>query len=78
MEPGRGSVEEPLEHTRAHAGFDFRSAQFVADAQTLARASGRPLALCREQLFIAEGDMVQAFEWLRSGYSLEVVEPVLH
>lgn len=76
--PGCGSVVKSLEHARGPAGFDFRSAQFCADAQTLARTTGCPLALCRQELFIAEGDMVQAFEWLRSGYTLAAVEPVLH
>lgn len=40
--------------------FDFRSPQFQRDAQALARATGRSLALCRQELFIAEGCVDEA------------------
>ncbi len=58
--------------------FDFRSARFSADALTLARTTGRALAACRQDLFIAEGDMALAFDWLVSGYDGSTVEPILH
>ncbi len=58
--------------------FDFRSSRFCADALSLARTTGRSLAACRQELFIAEGDMVQAFEWLVSGYEGPVNGPVFH
>ncbi len=58
--------------------FDFRSPRFCADAQSLARATGRSLAACRQDLFIAEGDMALAFDWLVSGYDGPAGEPVIH
>lgn len=58
--------------------FDFRSARFYADALSLARTTGRSLVACRQALFIAEGDMVLAFDWLVSGYDGPTIEPVFH
>ena len=58
--------------------FDFRSPRFCTDAQILARATGRSLADCRQDLFIAEGDMALAFDWLVSGYDGPAGEPVIH
>jgi hypothetical protein len=58
--------------------FDFRSPRFCADALTLARTTGRSLAACRQDLFIAEGDMVLAFDWLVSGYDGPTDDPVIH
>jgi hypothetical protein len=58
--------------------FDFRSVRFCTDALTLARTTGCSLDLCRQELFIAEGDMVLAFEWLVSGYNITQDAPVLH
>ena len=40
---------------------DFRSVRFRDQACALARMTGCPLALCRQELFIAEGDAVEAF-----------------
>lgn len=54
---------------------DFRSSGFGADALTLARATGRSLPDCRQELFIAEGDMGLAYGWLVNGY---VPESVIH
>lgn len=45
----------------AGAGWDFRSPRFRDQAQALARMTGLPLALCRQELFIAEGDAVEAY-----------------
>ena len=58
--------------------FDFRSSRFCSDALTLARATGRPLQSCRQELFIAEGDMGLAYAFLTSGYETAPVAPTLH
>ena len=62
----------------ATAPFDFRCDRFAADAQTLARTTGCSLVDCRQELFMAEGDMTLAFELLVAGYEAETVIPVLH
>ena len=74
--PG-GAVPSDLsvDHTES---FDFRSSRFCADAATLARTTGRPLQRCRQELFIAEGDMGLAHEWLVAGYDGEPVVPTWH
>lgn len=58
--------------------FDFRSNGFAADAATLARTTGCTMERCRQELFIAEGDMGLAYHWLVSGYDLPAGDPVLH
>jgi hypothetical protein len=58
--------------------FDFRSPGFAADAATLARTTGLALERCRQELFIAEGDMGLAYHWLVSGYDLLADDPVIH
>lgn len=58
--------------------FDFRSSQFCADAQALARATGRSVQSCRQELFIAEGDMVLAHQLLTTGYEQEPNLSTLH
>ncbi len=58
--------------------FDFRSSRFCADAMTLARATGRALQRCRQELFMAEGDMGLAYELLLTGYDGEPVVHTLH
>ncbi|MEO6625741.1 MAG: hypothetical protein ABIN37_13065 [Burkholderiaceae bacterium] len=40
---------------------DFRSQRFAVDALALVRLSGQPLELCRQELFIAEGDAAEAY-----------------
>lgn len=45
----------------AGVGWDFRSPRFRDQAQALARMTGLPLVLCRQELFIAEGDAVEAY-----------------
>ena len=42
-------------------GWDFRSPRFRDQALALARMTGCTLALCRQELFIAEGDAVEAY-----------------
>ena len=60
------------------APFDFRSRHFDVDARTLARVTGYSLVACRQQLFMAEGDMVLAHELLVCGYDVEPSEPTFH
>lgn len=69
------AVSLPADHGPS---FDFRSCHFDADAQTLARATGASLETCRQELFIAEGDMALAFELLTAGYEAEPAAPTLH
>ena len=40
--------------------FNFRSQRFCDDAHALMRATGCSLAECRQELFIAEGDLEEA------------------
>lgn len=47
--------------------FDFRLKRFAVDAQALTRLTGCPLELCRQELFIAEGDAAEACEVLWGG-----------
>jgi len=69
----------PSDPSLAHCeSFDFRSSRFCADAQTLARTTGRPLTECRQELFMAEGDMAMAHELLMSGYDNESVFRTWH
>lgn len=58
--------------------YDFRSARFCADVQMLVRTTGRSLEACRQDLFIAEGDLALAFEWLVCGYQACPADPVIH
>ena len=58
--------------------FDFRSIRFCDDAQTLARATGPSLQRCRQELFIAEGDVALAHELLTAGYGMEPATRTLH
>lgn len=68
----------PFESVNDDQTFDFRSPGFCANALNLARTTGRSLADCRQDLFIAEGDMVLAFDWLVSGYDGLTDDPVVH
>ena len=78
-EPASGTAVPTLASPADHSHvFDFRSSQFGADARTLARATGASLQACRQELFIAEGDMALAFELLTAGYETEPVTPTLH
>lgn len=65
----------PVDHTEP---FDFRSNRFCADALTLARTTGRTVQRCRQELFIAEGDMGLAYELLVSGYEGETAVHAVH
>lgn len=82
MDPSQGSVSAISVPSPACAcetePFDFRSPRFAMDALTLARATGCSLADCRQELFMAEGDMALAFELLVAGYEAETVIPTLH
>lgn len=69
------AVALPADHCQP---FDYRSAQFGADAQTLVRATRQSVETCRQMLYIAEGDMVLAHEWLTAGYAAQSAAPTLH
>ena len=43
---------------------DFRSVRFAHGAFALQRLTGRSLLLCRQELFIAEGDALEAWQCL--------------
>ena len=74
--PGGALVSEvAVDHGES---FDFRSSRFCDDAQTLARTTGRALQSYRQELFIAEGDMGLAYEWLVRGYEGEAVANTWH
>ena len=45
---------------RVDAPFDFRSARFAEDARRLVAHTGRSLESCRQELFLAEGDVDEA------------------
>jgi hypothetical protein len=55
---------EQLTDDAAVAEWDFRSPRFRDQALALARMTGLPLVLCRQELFIAEGDSVEAYRVL--------------
>jgi hypothetical protein len=76
--PGYRSDVNLFESVSEEQPFDFRSPRFCADALSLVRTTGRSLAACRQDLFIAEGDMVLAFSWLVSGYDGATDDPVFH
>jgi len=47
--------------------FDFRSQRFGDDASRLARLTGCTITDCRQELFLADGDLALALESLRAG-----------
>lgn len=69
------SVPLPDNHLQP---FDFRSGTFRDDAQTLAHATGLGLEKCRQELFIAEGDVAMAYELLTVGYGMGPASHTLH
>lgn len=65
-----------LEHSKhpfTPEPFDFRSRRFCDDAQALQEETGCSLVLCRQELFIAEGDYLEARAMLlaRAGAPLQ-------
>lgn len=76
--PASGADVSVCQSVSEDSLFDFRSVRFCTDALTLARATGCSLDRCRQELFIAEGDMALAFDWLVSGYSVAPDAPALH
>lgn len=61
-----------------HADWDFRSTRFRDQALALARMTGCPLVLCRQELFIAEGDAVEAYMVLEERFAQRLPEPGRH
>ena len=76
--PACGADVSACESVSQEPLFDFRSVRFCTDALTLARATGCSLDRCRQELFIAEGDMALAFDWLVSGYAATTESAILH
>lgn len=60
------------------ADFDFRSQRFADDATALARITGRSLEHCRQELFIAEGDVALALAVIEQGYEALMRHHALH
>lgn len=57
-------ADRPRQPGDGPAQFDFRSARFAREALALQRLTGRSLLLCRQELFIAEGDALEAWQCL--------------
>ena len=62
----------------AIAPFDFRSPLFRDAALMLVQTTGCSLLLCRQELFIAEGDVAQAYATLSAARSACVEVSALH
>lgn len=81
-EPATGTTSIAVTTVALHASLiqpsDFRSSRFCEDAQALVRATGQSLERCRQELFIAEGDVVLAHELLTVGYGEEPAGHTLH
>lgn len=60
----RGGPDGQSQPRPEPAPFDFRSPRFVMDARALQRLTGCTLVLCRQELFIAEGDALEAWQVL--------------
>ncbi len=59
---------EPACSIRVDMPFDFRSQRFEDDALQLVAQTGQSLEACRQELFLAEGDVDEARAVLESGY----------
>ena len=57
---------------------DFRSQAFRNAALMLVQTTRCSLVLCRQELFIAEGDMAQARAALLARAAIAVADPILH
>ena len=57
---------------------DFRSKQFSDAARALEQMTGCSNTLCRQQLFISEGDVVEAYTVLLGGSTTDAAEHQLH
>jgi len=57
---------------------DFRSSRFRDLACALARMTGCALESCRQELFIAEGDAVEAYQVLVQGRPVGPPDQHLH
>jgi hypothetical protein len=65
-------------HSRSAEAQDFRSAAFRDAAHTLVQRTGCALMLCRQELFVAEGDAEHAYVALMSYKSSGDTVPLLH
>ena len=50
-----------MQQAATDASWDFRSSRFEDQALALMRMTGCAIVLCRQELFIAEGDAVEAY-----------------
>ena len=67
----------PTQHCAAPP-WDFRSEEFRAAALILVQTTGCSLMLCRQELFIAEGDMEQAHAVLVGATAVAAGREPLH
>lgn len=65
-------------HYCATMAFDFRSQRFCEEANALVQMTGRSLVMCRQELFLAEGDVLQAQAVLCAGDALPAWSERLH
>lgn len=70
-------MKTPL-HYCTVAPFDFRSRKFCDDAYILTHTTGRSLESCRQELFLAEGDVAEAYAVLVGADEKLRAGPVLH
>ena len=73
-----GLVVNLLQDPGEPVGMDFRLARFRDQAGALARMTGCPLVVCRQELFIAEGDAVEAFMMLEQRHAALSVDEGRH
>ena len=73
-----GSVLKLPTHYGAIEPLDFRSQGFCEAAVILVQWTGCSLMLCRQELFIAEGDMEQAYATLLARKAAATANRSLH
>ena len=76
--PMTGFTLPPESASDACPVFDFRSLRFQDDACALARATGCDMELCRQELFIAQGDARLALDALLAGVDHLARRQIMH
>ncbi len=71
-------ADRPPRPSHGPVQLDFRSAHFAHGAFALQRLTGRSLLLCRQELFIAEGNVVEAWHVLVGGPAADSPRVVMH
>ena len=69
----RTALKHPTQYCRMES-MDFRSQAFSDAALLLVQTTGCSLMVCRQELFIAETDMEQAYEVLVARRAAEAAE----